>query len=345
MTAVRNIDYWGIVTRSAQIAWGHKFLWFFGFFAASGGGGGGSNWNVGDRGVNEIRDFFTAHVEVLVAIVMGVVILWLVLLVMNIISKGALLSCIARADRGESIYFEEGWRAGLKSFWGLLGISLLGLLAFLVVSGLCVLAVVLPLVGGAPGIAIAIVIGAVLFIPYLAFLFLLAFTVIYAEREYVLAGGGVMDAIGRGWELTKSYFWQSMLMWLVAFASALVFFMCLVIALLVMALPFILIGVASPIVGLVLGIPVGIVAMILAVSAYSTYDHGLWTLMYCELTGTASGQGVSGAPIDPEARATPAIPEHLPGHGPDPLGRGTDTGDEAPPESPGEPEATRGDEP
>mgnify|MGYP000585571050 CR=1 FL=1 len=54
MTTARNIDYWGIVTRSARVAWDHKFLWFFGFFAAGGGGGGGGGgWVATSVGAGE----------------------------------------------------------------------------------------------------------------------------------------------------------------------------------------------------------------------------------------------------------------------------------------------------
>jgi len=288
MTTARNIDYWGIISRSARIAWDNRFLWFFGFFAASGGGGGGNSMNWRDHGLDEIRDFFMSHIGMMVAIIMGLVVLWLVLFVLNLISKGALLSCISRADAGESIRFEEGWQAGVKAFWGMLGIAITALVAFLVVTAVCVLAVVLPMIGGAAGIAIAVFIGAVLFIPYAVFLFLLAFTVIYAEREYVIAGGGVADALSAGWNLTKTYFWQSLLMWLVSLVSSMAFVVSLLVVLLAIAMPFILIGIASPTAGLILGIPIGLVVLVLAISAYSTYDHSLWTLMYRDLTSQAA---------------------------------------------------------
>ena len=351
MTTARTIDYWGIVTRSARIAWNHKFLWFFGFFAAmgsGGSGGGGGNWDGSGRGLYEVRDFLVENAEILVALIMGFVILWLALLVMNLISKGALLSCINRADAGEHIRFEEGWHAGVKAFWGMLGIAFISLLAFLVVSTVCVLAVAVPMIGGAAGIAVGIFIGAVLFIPYLAFLFLLAFTVIYAEREYVIHGGGVVDALARGWALTKTHFWQSMLMWLVSFASAMAFFISLMIALLAMAIPFILIGVANLVAGLVLGIPVGIVAMVLATSAYATYDHALWTLMYRELTGPTVESDGPAAPVRPDGsaeRVVPELPRHLPGYGAtSPAGGADGGGGTAPPPTTDEPEGASDEE-
>lgn len=319
LATARNIDYWGIVTRSARVAWSHKFLWFFGFFAASGGGGSGNYSSVGEHGAERIRDFFLSHIEILVLLIMGVVLLWLVLLVMNVISKGALLSCISRSDRGETIRFEEGWYAGLRHFWGVLGIGLIGLFAFLAVSAICVFAVVIPLIGGAPGIAVALFIGAILFIPYVLFLFLLAFTIIYAEREYVIGDVTVLDALQTGWDMTRSYFWQSLLMWLVSFASAIAFFIAVVVLLLAMSIPFILIGIASPVAGLIMGIPVGIAALILCVSAFSTYDHALWTLLYADLKGPAealpaleTARPRSPAPEAPPAPRSPNEPQVAP---------------------------------
>jgi hypothetical protein len=324
MTTDRNIDYWGIISRSAGITWNHRFLWLFGFFAASGAGGGNSmNWK--NHGVDEIRDFLMSHIGMMVAIIMGLVLLWFALFVLNLISKGALLSCISRADDGECIRFEEGWQAGIRAFWGMLGIAIIALIVFLVVTAVCVLAVVLPMIGGAAGIAIAVFIGAVLFIPYVVFLFLLAFTVIYAEREYVIVGGGVTDALSAGWNLTKTYFWQSLLMWLVSLVSSVAFIVGLLVVLLAIAMPFILIGIASPIAGLMLGIPIGLIVVVLAISAYSTYDHSLWTLMYRDLTRTTAATLPGGSPpaveppdpeppaAEPPATGTPAdrwdIPE------------------------------------
>ena len=287
MTATRAIDYWDIVTRSLRVTWNHKFLWFFGFFAASGGGGGGNSMNWNEHRVDSIGEFLLSRIEILVALVLFVLVLWLVFFVMNIISKGALASSIYRADRGAPVRFEDGWHAGFKAFWGLLGIAVTGIIAFLVVTTVCVLAVVLPLVAGSAGVAFAVLIGIVLIVPYLAFAFLLTFTITYAEREYVIAGAGVGDSLVAGWDLTRTCFWQSLLMWLISFGSTIAFMMGIGITILAVALPFILIGLASPPVGLILGIPIAIVILVVAVSAFSTYEHALWTLIYKDLKGEA----------------------------------------------------------
>ncbi|MBN2564215.1 MAG: hypothetical protein JXB46_00730 [Candidatus Eisenbacteria bacterium] len=283
MVAARDVDYWGVVTRSIRLTWEHKFLWFFGFFAASGG----SVFNWGERGTDEVKNFFLAHLEVLVIIVLGLVLLWLFFFVMNVIAKGALIGCIARTHRKEHIGFDVAWTTGFKTFWGLLGILVTGFLAFLVVSIVCGIAVVIPFAAGAAGMAIGILIAAILFVPYVAFLFALTFIIIYAEREYVIRGASVGDALAAGWRMTRSYPGKSLLMWLVSFLSGIVFFISLAVALLALSLPFILIGLANLILALVLGIPIGIAVLVLASSAFSTYDHALWTLFYIDLLSPA----------------------------------------------------------
>jgi len=45
--------------------------------------------------------------------------------------------------------------------------------------------------------------------------------------------------------------------------------------------------------------------LVLAVSAYSTYDHSLWTLMYRDLTGLSSTASV--VETEPPAPETPAL--------------------------------------
>jgi hypothetical protein len=328
MTSDREIDFWNIVTRSVRLAWNHKFLWFFGFFTASTG----SIFNWGERGTGHVRDFFLAHLEVLVVIVLGLVLLWLIFFIMGIISKGALIACVSRAHRGESIDFETGWHAGFHAFWGLLGILVTGVLAFLVVSVVCAIAVVVPLAAGAAGVAIAILIAAVLFVPYVAFLFALTFTIIYAERTYVIQGTTVGEALVSGWGLTRSNPGKSLLLWLVTFLSAIVFVLGLVIALVALALPFVLIALANTVLALALGLPLGIIVVILASSAFSTYDHTLWTLFYIDLAepGGLRATDASGRPVEPAPQ-----PEELPPAAPEEGG----APDELPPAAPEEGEA------
>ncbi len=277
MTDPFHVDYWDLVSRSAKTAWKYKFLWFFGFFAASGGGNVG-RWS--EDGASWFRDVLLNNPILLVLIVMGVVILALVFMVMNVICTGGLIRSTSMADRGQPISFSQTWKAGLGTFWRLLGTTLLAILTFLVVTAICMLPILLSVLGGAAGIAIAVLIGAVLFLPYVAFLFLLAFTVIYAEREVVLQGASVLDALRLGWDITRAHLGKSLMVWLVMLLSGLVYGLGMILVLLIMAIPFVLIGIGNLFLGLLLGIPVGIAFLAVASGAYNTYAYSVWTLAY-----------------------------------------------------------------
>jgi hypothetical protein len=299
MASAVSIDYWSLVSRSLRIVWRHRVLWFFGFFATAGSGG-GFNWV--EQGGPKIRDFLLTNPAVLVLIIVGLVILWLVLFIMNVISTGAVVAGVHAASEDREVTFGFAWRQGLKAFWRLLGVSVLALIAFLFVTALCAVPVVLALFGGTSGIVIAIVIGAILLFPYLAFLFLLAFTITYAEREVVLAGAGVFDAISAGWDITRHHIWKSFVVWLVMLGSGIAYGLGLILVLLIVAVPFILIGLANVFVALVLGIPIGIVIVVVASGAFGTYSYSVWTLAYDEL------KRIDGAPVAASPGAAPPAP-------------------------------------
>ncbi|MBD3349345.1 MAG: hypothetical protein GF400_09160 [Candidatus Eisenbacteria bacterium] len=277
------MDYWGLVTRSLRLSWKHKFLWFFGFFAASSGGGNVGSWQ--EEGAPWLQDLFLRSPHVFVLLIMALVIVGLLLLVLNVISTGGLIRGVSEAGRERPITFSATWRAGLSTFWRLLGLTVLAILVFIVVTMVCVVPIVVSALGGPPGIAIAFVIAAVLFLPYIAFLLALTFTVTYAERQIVLRDAGVFDAVRYGWELLRARVGESFLLWLTALLSRLVFILGLIAALAVLAIPFFIIGIGNAFVALVLGIPVGVVFIILATSWFSTYLYALWTLAYERLSG------------------------------------------------------------
>jgi len=293
MYATFTIGYWDIVQRSLKVVFRHKFLWFFGFFLA---GGGGSIGNWGEGISTESRHWMTTHVQLLTLLIVCAVILWFALVVMSLISKGALISGISESDQGRQITFSGQWSVGVRNALKILGITLLSVVMVLVVLVVLAIPILLPLAAGKVGIVIAVVIGAVLFLPFIAFLFALAFTIIYAEREVVLRGVDVFAGLDAGWEMTKRYVGKSLMMWLVSLLSTMMFGVGLGLGLLVLAIPFVLIGMANLVLGLALGIPVGLAVIVVLSGAFSTYEYSLWTLLYNELRAdfdASSGQPVA----------------------------------------------------
>ncbi len=283
MNASLSIDYWGLVTRSFHILWKYKFLWFFGFFAAGAGGSSGNTSQWTEHAGPQVREWLATNMELVAMIVMGMVIMWFVFFVMGLLSKGALIGSIAHAEREHDITFGRAWEIGYRNFLKMLGIAIIALLAFFLGCFIFLVPILLPLIAGEAGAVIAIAIAALLFIPFLAFAFLLAFTVTYAEREAVLRNQGIFESLSLGWALTKQYFWNSMVVWLVSLVSGLVFMFCIIFGLLLVAVPFILLGLLNVFAALVVGIPIGIALIIIISGALGTYDYSLWTLAYIRI--------------------------------------------------------------
>ncbi len=301
MNTPLSIDYWGLITRSFHILWKHKFLWFFGFFATAAGGSSGNSSRWAEHAGPQARDWVVAHVELITMLVMGLVIVWFVFFVMGLLSKGALIGSIAHAERDHDITFGRAWEIGYKNFLKMLGFVLVGFIVFVVGILVFAIPIVLPLFAGKAGAVVAIAIGALLLIPFLAFAFVVAFTVTYAEREAVLRGHGVFDSLRIGWELTRKYFWNSMVVWLVSLISGIVFAICVVFALLLAAVPFILLGLLNVVAALAVGIPVGLVLIFIISGALGTYDYSLWTLAYIRIRDHHDSTGQQGEAIVQEA--------------------------------------------
>ncbi len=275
-------DYWGAVSGALSIAGRYRFLWFFGFFAASGGGGGaGTNWS--EDAAPWAQNYFMERPEVLILIVLALVVVGLAFFVMGIISRGALIGSVGLAVSGSRPSFSEAWSLGLRYALPLFGLVVLAILAALLVTAICAISVLLPIAAGAPGIAIAVVIGVVLFFPYLAFLIALALTVTYAERAIVLENAPFLDAISAGWSLVRSRVGESLVYWLIGLLAGLIFTVGIVFILVVVGAPVFILGTQDLVAALAVGIPVGFVIMALANGVFGTYFYSYWTLAYLNL--------------------------------------------------------------
>jgi len=278
----RQFDAWSLAGRALAITWRHRPLWIFGFLASLGGRG---VFGLVDEWGPASRPYLLGHPLILLSIIVVLVAVWLAIFVLNLIARGALIAGSDLASRGLGVSLDVTWRRGLRSLPRLLALVALAVAALIVVSVLFAVPLVLPLAAGAAGVAIAVVIGAVLVWPYLAFLFALAFTVTYAERAVVLDGAGVLDSLRVGWEIARGNTARTFFVWLVALVSALAYGVSLLIVVAAIALPCFVIGLASPTLALVLGVPLGLATVAVATGAFGCYSYALWTLAYRQLRG------------------------------------------------------------
>lgn len=299
------MSYGALIRDAFRTVWRNRFLWFFGFFVA----GSGFSFNLpgGPGGMGDLPGSLRWAGENLAAVVAAAVLLALVLLlvylVLGIISAGGLAWSVAAIERGERPGFSSTFRAGVGSFWGVLGQAVLllligvglALLVFVVVGGPFALLFVLTesvaarVVFGVLLGLVGVVLLVALYVPY-------AVVGQFALRELVVGRRGAVDAIGGAFGLFRRNAGRSILVWVinlalsigVGIAAAIVF----ILLGLLLFLPAIALGAAGyEAAAVVAGVLAGIILLpllLVATGAIGAFFHAYWTLAYLRLSGEAS---------------------------------------------------------
>ena len=273
-------------------------------FGASGSSTGGAPlWLL--NLIQWIRENLVLFVVLVMVAVVVVVSIWLVLYA---ISRGALAESVAAIDRGESRSFSSTWRAGLSTFWGVVGqvtiLSLIGLGLTLVIWLLgALLAVGTFAVTDSIAVRVLVVaVGTILLLPPLvAVCVVLDIVAQFALRALVVGGEGVFASIASGYRLFRHNVGRSLLLLLVQIGIALavggVIFTVLTIVGLLLSVPVTLLSssgqnAASVVVGVVLGLILSVPFILLA-SAIGVFHQAYWTLAYLRLTERPEGGGAA----------------------------------------------------
>lgn len=347
------MDYSELLRSAWRITWRHKYLWVLGFFAAEGGGcsfSGGSPGS-GDFGGFSGNysgggdDWFAANWAPLLAIALGLIVLGFAMWVISIITTGGL---IAGTDAAHGERPDAGlgaaWRAGVHSFWRLLGMWLLVALAVFGVILLLLLVIGLP-------IGLSLSRGAdfgtgaiVLIVLFVILLVLIAIPVgvvmqivlSWANRSLVLEGTRIVESLRAGWRLFRSNVGTSLLVWLIGVGVSIGAGILLLVPLALVGIPM---GFAvyrlfndggAGMWGL-LGLLGLIAVVVLAVykSLVTTYFGAYWTVAYRNLatpggpsgyvsvhdlmqTSQAPWTGSPPTPGAPTAPGSPAAPAYQP---------------------------------
>lgn len=292
--------YGELIKDTFEIVRRNRFLWFFGFFAGTGFSvpsfdfNWSSDFDRGGRGVPSGADV-SAPLEpgVLIAILAGALLLLVLLIVLSVISHGALADSVAAIQRGEARSFGVAWRAGSSRFWRVLG---LGVLLFLLALVL-LLAVALPLAGLVAGTfaltdallaRVLAAIGAVLLGLAALVLILIPFGIVaqLALRALVLDGERITDSIRAGWRLLRRNFGRSLLLFLILLGIGLAATLAIFLAVFVLAAPTIVLLIVGSSAATAVAIVTGVILIplfVVAVGALGAFNHGFWTLAYTRL--------------------------------------------------------------
>ncbi|NIM98408.1 MAG: hypothetical protein GTO24_10115 [candidate division Zixibacteria bacterium] len=280
------MDYGGLVKRALDVMWKFKYLWIFGFFLEFGSGGGSWFFNLPEKIKLPVGDFIRYDflegvlVGAIVLLVMAALVIFLVFLIMYIISQGGLVHSVWRVSTGGNPALRDGWDAGLRNFWRVLGIKVI-IIIFILGSILITLApFVLILIAFK---LMGVISGLILFPLLLVLIVVIALVDLYGTRACVIEGKGVFDSLGAGWNMLKSNPGPSLIVALIGIGSTLVYIFAFVAVGLLLVLPFVAVAAFNLFFGIVAGILVGLLYIGVVSALWGTYIDSLWTLAYLDM--------------------------------------------------------------
>jgi hypothetical protein len=279
------MDYGGLVKKALDIMWKFKYLWIFGFFLEFGSSGGGVV-NFQDKIKLPIGDYIRG--DFLEGALMGLIIMLLlvaflvfvVFLIMYIISQGGLVHCVWRINQGEKSTLRDGWDAGVKNFWRVLGIAVMVIIFMLV----AVMVTLLPFVASLIAFKLVGLITGFIFLPiFLALLVTILLVDLFAIRTCVIEGKGVFDSLAAGWNMFRNNLGPSLIVALIGIGSTMVYFFGFVAVGVLLILPFIAMAAINLFTGIALGGMVGLIYIGIVSALWGTYIDSLWTLAYLDI--------------------------------------------------------------
>ena len=344
------MDFGALLTRSFEITWRHRALWLYGFLLALfGGAGGGLNFRLpgGTSGgapstpsttppgvppvsgvppINEIgRAISSIPAGVWLTVGLAIACLVLVLIIVSVIiqsvSRGALIGMVGEVETTGRTSIRDGWHYGWSRFgWRVFAIGFLIGLAVLFLA--LIVAGVFVAFGLGAGAAAASRSGfsaalipvfclVLLIVVPLALVVSFLITTLYnlATRHAVLEDHGVIDSLGAAWDLVKANWMNLFILVVIEVALGFVWGIILLVALgifalIVMLAPAIAAYAATQLWGpaIVAAVP-GFFLLLILGAALST----LWVVSYETLWTLAYGR-LTAPPAETTTAVIPALP-------------------------------------
>lgn len=273
-----------LIQRSLRNAWEYKFLWLFGFLVSVADGYSGvlSNRDSNDwEWPKELRHL-DIDPSIFILLGMAALSLWIVFWVGSVLSEGALIHGIYRREQNLNTGFADCWAAGLRYFLRLFGIILLA-----TITGLTSVLVLVILV--VPGYSIAAPLGillTILAVPALLVLIVLVVCVeAWALRFAVIHNLPWLEAIQQGWRLFSGNVGRTLAVALSSVFTQFVFGCVFILGLVLLAIPFVIVGMIDLWTAVIPGAIVGLVLVLAAPAYLGTFASSLWTLGFMGLTG------------------------------------------------------------
>ena len=293
------MDYFAIIKKAYQITLKHKFLWIFGIFAGGAAGLKSFNFGYSTSGLewqNHLSNltnksggnFWEAYGTIILLICALISLLAIVVLILNIISQGALIGTVEKIAKNEKVDFHHGFATGTKNFWRVLGVSLIYLLMILASLVILFIPVAVTIVGKM--YVLAVIWGILIFFLDLAFWILIGLICPFSFRVVILEKLGIWQSIRESLHFFRDNWQKVLVIYLLTFAIGIGFGIALILAMLIVGGLLLAIGfgvwLASPLGTLVYGLLAGLTFAILVMvisGGYNSFYSAILTLTYLEL--------------------------------------------------------------
>jgi hypothetical protein len=273
-----------LIQRSLRNAWEYKFLWLFGFFVSVADGYSGAISNSDRKDWEWPAELRHLDIDPSIFILLGVAVLslWIVFWVGSVLSEGALIHGVYRREQNLNAGFGDCWTAGLRHFLRLFGIILVATITGL--TSVLVLAIFV-----VPGYLIAAPLGillTILAVPALLVLIVLVVSVEgWALRFAVIHNQPWLEAIQQGWRLFSGNVGKTLAVAVASVVTQFVLGCIFILGLVLLAIPFIIVGLIDLWTAVIPGAIVGLVLVLAAPAYLGTFASSVWTLGFMGLTG------------------------------------------------------------
>ncbi len=301
-----NINYLNILKHAWHLTWHNRFLWWFGFILALGSGGFNFNFPLNtdnekfddDKFVQAANIFFDRYWQWIIAAAILIFILIIILAVLKIISRAGLIKSASELISGAPANFKKGFNEGKKYFWKLF---FLGLVIFFFIFGI-ILALFTPIIFliYLKSYIWAAILGVLAVLLIIVLGIITAFIKEYARLYLVLANLNVKNSLENAYLLFRKNILPSIIFALLLIAVGMVVGLAILFSVIIIAMVFVMLGLASYLllkwVGVAIVAVPGVLAIIavgLAVqSVFLVFRQTAWILFFREIAAVKSEETV-----------------------------------------------------
>lgn len=312
---IHEIPYFKIIKEAFALTWKNRYLWWFGFFAILSNAASFNYSNSNPEEKHLVQNLVSAPQYtqwLMVAAVVGVALV-IIIVVMHIISRGALISSIEKIKKNQPVTFKSGFRDGKKYFGKIFIVAFLS--TILVLGAFLILAPPVVFLFLNRNYLIGVLMAIVALTIFIPLIVLVAYLRIFGYLYAVLGGLKPWVAIEMAYDLFRKNVTASLIMALLFIPINIILFLTVIFAIIPIALVilplgilfFILMGKIGAGIAGVIGLSILVAFFILLYSFAEVFSQAIWILFFHEIAKSEEKEII----IEPLLEIEP-LPKPLP---------------------------------